>query len=1070
MLNTLILGSPENFVCPSVWFKYRDTIKTCLPAGDETRLNAFMAISSRNEQLVAYANRSQPATRHILVQLLDRTLQAPIPEELPQQCWNISKDKSALARALLEWCTSLYRPGKTKVFVASRILRHWSTLGLDATEEILEFLNTDACEEKERKDHLYHVVCELVRNGVFSVPRYAQWLIARGGLTNPDDVLPNGPAATRLLAEIPPGPLCESQQTIRSGILRRASFSVLDEAQDADLALRCIKQILGLPLDPNDPLIQRKPLSIEKLSKKISKSGRALKAEVGRWLRDSLVAPVQVLSDAEKGKKKASGPQISFTMFDHIRHVLEAAEDLSMFADILKSLIESSCVEVLAAITDTVCRHFYVFAALGAPKVMFIQLHKRLKVAYKEQGPAARPLLAALVSLAPRIPGMEELAAVMKRDLALSDRRNPVDACSPVSDNMLARLQDDDSDLEEIEKLLATSTSMDKKTLENLFHTIVQRLQACWCKDKDRQRAYSMLLTRLRRFDMQHFDSIMTKWLAYLRTDVSRPSVVQIYPLLVSVECLSMRTILSTTSESSTVMPPPSTGPTWPQVVQITCRTRYLQDVLRLLMTPIPPRYDLITSEETYRFSNLQEQVLRENPKDVLNLIGLAMAEYLYARSMGDSEGLPLDDTDAQRRFSQLIKLLVLKDAAGVGRALSLWASRKPDAFAGSWIDDMTTKLLIPTADKQIHVTFDQVLELTNEFTWPFCQVQLILSSSANAQNSQQAAERQQSHLDLLTNAMDRAIDKKNITWVGIVHSLNTEVTQHLKSRAQARFLGLIPSLRDPPPPDTVTEQALQVAENLLSVIEALMRGNPAGARQPQLVPDVAPKLIDLWELLCAPDFDNKQLILNKWLPIVLNFITLHSQGFDASKPNSELRGKLLVVCAGLIQELDCLHAPGMNTRALSRRIFDLSCVLSDNLPEETRNLCVRAVKDSAVAADPRMRYVFGIAPAAQSENLWLSQREKVPPAMTPGGGSGKGPNTNSNTNNFPTSTLPIAALILGTPTTLWGAEKQGMERLTPFTVRKWDIVSLPPQSVGENDTSLSLGLFEARGQRAWPK
>ncbi|KAK4168689.1 putative mediator of RNA polymerase II transcription [Cladorrhinum sp. PSN259] len=1095
MLNTLILGSPENFVCPSVWFKYRDTIKTCLPTGDEARLNSFLAISSRNEQLVAYANRSQPATRHILVQLLDRTLQQPIPEELPQQCWNISKDKSALARALLEWCTSLYRPGKTKVYVANRILRHWSTLGLDVTQEILKFLDTDPCEEMERKGHFYHVVCELVRNGVFSVPYYAQWLIGRGGLTNPNDVLPNGPAATRLLAEIPPGALPVSQQDIRTGILRRAAFSVADEAQNADLALKCIKQILGLPLDPNDPILRRKPWSIRKLSRNINSSGRALKAEVGRWLRDSLVVPTPAPSAVEKGKAKARGPQISSAMFDHIRHVLEAAEDLSMLSDILRSLIECSCIEVLAAITNTVCRHVLVFAALGVSKLMFIHLHKRLRILYKEQGLAARPLLAALVSLAPRVPGMEDLSAVLTRDLAMSDRRNPVDACSPVSDNMLARLQDDDSDLEEIEKILATGTSMDKKTLENLFHTIAQRLQAYWDKDKDRQRAYSMLLTRLRRFDIQHFDTIMGKWLAYLRTDVNRPSVIRIYPLLVSVGCLGMHTILSTTSDSSTIMPPPGNAPAWPQMVQITSRTRYLQDVLCLLMTPIPPDYDLITSEEIYRFSNLQEQILRDNPKELLNLVGLAMAEYLYARSMNDSGGLPLDDNGAQQRFSQLIKLLVLKDAAGVGKVLSMWASRNPDAFSGSWIDDMTTKLLIPTADRQIQVTFDQVLELTNEFTWPFCQVQLILSSSANAQNGQQAAERQQSHLDLLTNAMDRAIDKKNITWVGIVHSLNPEVSQHLRSRAQTRFLALIPSLRDPPPPDTNSEQALQVAENLLSVIEALMRGGPANTRQLQLVPDVAVKLMDLWELLCAPDFDNKQLILSKWLPIVLNFITLHSQGFDSSKPSSELRGKLLVVCAGLIQELDYLHGPDLNTRSLSKRIFDLSCVLSDNLPEDMRNLCIRAVKESSATADPRMRYVFGITSAPQSENLWLCQRERITPAAAVssasaasvgGSGPGRGPaatggltaiNTNTNTisnnnnnNNIPSSTAPIASMILGTPPTLWGVEKPGMERLSPFTVKKWDIVNVPPQSVGENDTSLSLALFEARGQRAWPK
>src|SRR5690606_35812842 len=115
----------ENFVSPSTWSKYRDALKACLPAGDEARHHSFDVINFRNEQLAASANRSQPAARHILVRILDGTLQAPMPTELPVQCWGISKDKEALARALLEWCTSLYRPGLAKIYVTSRILQHW---------------------------------------------------------------------------------------------------------------------------------------------------------------------------------------------------------------------------------------------------------------------------------------------------------------------------------------------------------------------------------------------------------------------------------------------------------------------------------------------------------------------------------------------------------------------------------------------------------------------------------------------------------------------------------------------------------------------------------------------------------------------------------------------------------------------------------------------------------------------------------------------------------------------------------------------------------------------------------
>ena len=1113
-LNTLILSSPENFVSPSTWSKYRDALRACLPAGDEARHNSFGAINLRNEQLAAAANRSQPAARHILVRMLDGTLQIPMPSELPVQCWGVSKDKSALARALLEWCTSLYRPGLAKVYVTSRILQHWSTLGLDATMAVLDFLDADACEEQGRKATLYHIVCELVRSSIFSVPRYVQWLIARGGLRNPEDVVPDGPGPTRLLAEIPTHALAASQQDLRSGMLRRAAFSVADEAQDAELAIKHLKHTFGLPLDPADPMLQRRPLSIAKLTKRIISASRALKAEIGCWLRASLAANVE-----EQEKEGAQAQDISPAIFYAVRSVLEAAEDFSMLGDILKTLTKHSCVEILAAIADTVSRHFFIFSALGASIPLFRNLHQRLKAAVREQGIALRPLLASLVTLAPRIPGMEELASQLKKDLALSDRQNPVDVCSPVSDNMVAQLQDGAGDLhEEIEKLLAGGSSLDRNTMERLFQTVVQRLQACWGDAKDKQRAYSTLLGRLRVFDTQHFDGLMVKWLLYLRTLGSRPSILRIFPLLVSVGCLDMSAILATAadfpgSQGTGIARAPTGGTSAPQVVQITYRTRYMQEVLLLLTAPIH-QDELMLADEAYRFSILQDQATRECPKEVLGLIFLALAEYSYARGQNDFENLPLESPSVQDKLIELLKRLVLRDATGVARALGV---KSPSPHVSGWIDCMTTKLLIPTADSQTHVTFDQVLELTNEFTLPFCQVKLALSLGSNDQNSsQEAADRQQSHVELFANAMDKAISAGNISWVGMLSCLSPDITQHLKVRAQSRFLDLLPSLRTPPSstatdPTTLT-QNLQMADNLLSVMDAIMRGSapPGGVRlqQPQLAPAVVDKLVDLWELLAAPEDpspletmqddggggcrgNSKAAVLHYWLPLTLNLITLHAQGFDLSKQSNEVRAKMLVACAGLMQELDLVYLPslpppllllmaggggdvpvpvsvpmpvdgGEGGMELARRVFDLSCLLVDNLAEDARAMCVRAVGGSVAAAgDGRLRYVLSVPGDGTGEGLVICQREKVVSSSGPGSAGGT-PNNRGGAAGSATPTTLFGGL-LGTPAALWGFERQTVERLSVFQYRRWETLSEPTPNVGENDTALSLGLFEAR-------
>jgi mediator of RNA polymerase II transcription subunit 12 len=38
----------------------------------------------------------------------------------------------------------------------------------------------------------------------------------------------------------------------------------------------------------------------------------------------------------------------------------------------------------------------------------------------------------------------------------------------------------------------------------------------------------------------------------------------------------------------------------------------------------------------------------------------------------------------------------------------------------------------------------------------------------------------------------------------------------------------------------------------------------------------------------------------------------------------------------------------------------------------------------------------------------------------------------------------------------------QGAEKLVPFVFRQWEMLSEPNPNIGENDTSLSLTLFEA--------
>lgn len=1013
LISNLMTTTPENFISPQSWMKHRDAVQTLLSADDENLQAAYRAIDVRNEQLVATSVRTQPAARHVLVKMLDASLQAPMSTDLPTQCWNVSLDKSALVRTLLEWCTSLYRPGFTKVYVSSRLLMVWSTFGLDVTAAVLDFVDADPLKELGRKTSTYHLVAELVRSGLFSVSHYIQWLIARGGLHDPADVAPDGPSSTRLLVELPVHVLTESLKTMRANLLSRAAYSVEDETTDAANAITCLKATLGMPLEDGE-VVNRKPMPVVRLAKRIKNSSRALKTEIGAWIRTNVIVELE-----REQKEAKEGPDMQPTTFNAIRTILEAAEDFVILALFLSNVCRTSNVEILASCADTISYHLPTIEAGGSAKIMFDLLMARLRSIVEEQGIAARPLLASLANLAPKIPGLEALGLQLKQELVRNDRSTAVDACSPVSDNMAARLQDEEGELhEEIEKLLMNGTSLDRNTMNRLFQTVVLRLQSGWEAPDEKHRAYAALLTRLRLFDEKHFDTILTKWIFQLRNMKDRPPIRQLFPLMVSLGCLSFSIILATASSEASHSS--SQGQS----------SKYSQEVVQVMTLPVTSN-GLLTPEEAYRFSILQSQVPKSHLTEMLALIRSALTEYASCRSRGEVQTLAFDDPDVRTRLMGLLGSLVLADSNAVSKALAI---KSPDPAVVKLIDSITTRLLIPTSTEDTQISFDQILELTNEFTLPFTKLKLSLSL-ASGDTSFDAQERMQSHLELFSKAMDSAIDARNITWTGMLPCLSPEITQHLKNRAQARFLDILPSAKVAAPVGRSQEQSIQMAENLLSVIDTIIRGGSMG-RPPQLVPAMVDKLADMWEILGSGDQASKAAMLSHWLPSLLTFLTLHTSTFDTSKASNEVRAKALLVLSGILQELDAMCLPDTPLPvALSQRVFDLALLLVDNLADDVRLQCVRALRETT--SDSRLRYLFSFAPSP-SENLMLAHKEKPAPGERPRG----------------TGLLGVNALA-------WQAQ-QVPERLTLFTFRRWEILNEPTPNVGENDTSLSLTLFDA--------
>lgn len=1036
LLHTLTKSNPESFVSPSSWQRYRDALHA-FPIPDEATQKAIDAIQIRNSRLLVSSSASPSTGRNQLVKLLDAALKQPTDRELATKCWTASDNKTLIMKTLVEWATSFHRPGLAKVYVAANLIRAWSNFRVSPTTPILEILDGIDPHDKTRKELVYLLVTELVRSGQFSFPQYVQWVIARGGYHEEADIDPEqGSCSSRLLVELPIHALTEKQRSERGSLLRRAgNYSIADEEQNITNALKCLKQALGLPLPPGDPLSERKPLSLRKLLKRVRNSSKALRSCIGSQLRDNMVSQFS----------KREQPPMSLTMFTSIRDIMEAVEDFSMLSDILKACTKIADAEILASCADTINANLQTFFAIGSAEMIFKSLTERLVSINEDQGLVPRPLLAALASLAQRMKGHETIAEQLRRELLQSDKNNATDACSPVSDMAPAPTPSVEGGLvEDIEKLLSSGTRLDPPNMNRLFRAIIPRLERGWFKKDNSSRVLATLLAKIRVFDPQHFDKLMTDWTSHLRTLLERPGLSDLFPVLISTGCLAMPILLSTASA-------PLSAPTLEAATKQHGSATYLQELLQLIITPLPPATGL-SAEEGYRFRTEQRCARFDQSKGLLNLIKNALLEYSGLRNISSGTMLLLDNEVYQDSLLETLRQLVLADPAAVSSAMSL----KSLPEAGDLVQKVTTNLLVPGNPGTSPMSFDEILHLANELTLPFCQLKLNLDLSMSQQAPGEGDDHA-SRFDRFAKAMDRAIETGNIMWTSLLPCLSDDITQHLKSQAHNGFLELIPSSKSVEDvTEAVSSQAIHMSQNLLEVVEAIISGQSL-PKMAQLTSVVVDKLIDLWEIIIAgPDErpETYDAVTRHWLPAMLRFITLHS--LSSEQPSAPLstasavkahvptahdtRARIILVLCGLMLELESI--PPDESGTLAQQVLDMAMLLVDTVPEDLRAQCAKTIllmpghlPSLSASSDPRLYYLFSTPPPAPTDSLMLSHREKAATAHS------------------------AAARGMGA---MYGIGPAVQERLSPFALRRWEVLSEPTPNVGENDTSLSLGLFEA--------
>lgn len=171
---------------PRVWADYHSTLESSIDRAKPNVASAFENVWRRNDRLSPPVHRrsgkSGDTPKRQLIQILDAVRTNLDIDQLSNICTSVIKDRDALVQVLLEWASSSYRVGLSRVYLVVRLLRRWNRGGMDTDEIILDFLsrsrrNTGICSY-----NVYLLVAELVRSRHFSVTRYLRWLIARGAL------------------------------------------------------------------------------------------------------------------------------------------------------------------------------------------------------------------------------------------------------------------------------------------------------------------------------------------------------------------------------------------------------------------------------------------------------------------------------------------------------------------------------------------------------------------------------------------------------------------------------------------------------------------------------------------------------------------------------------------------------------------------------------------------------------------------------------------------------------------------------------------------------------------------
>ncbi|KAH7057369.1 hypothetical protein B0J12DRAFT_775176 [Macrophomina phaseolina] len=1108
LITTLLMGHRNCMVIPRTWRKYRHFFDNMLKGSVHPALqSAIRSVIRRNERLTGWshnpAQTHQSPQKSVLSALDEISLDLNL-NEFSAQCVALMPDAQGLAVTVLQWACSLYREGSHRLYVAVRLLRKWKSKGADIDSAILAVLSDGQKLKGIKHRDFFRLVAELVRSKHFSVGRYLQWLIASGSLSAGGDVTKSEACSVRLIAEIPLQGLPEHVLNLRQSLLQTNLQNGANEALDLmDDHSVIFKQLWAIfDQDIGDEITFDIPFA---------NLSTGFRLEISHWLRQELLARLApTLEDDEMRDDFV----LTAPRFYAIRDVVEQLEDFTILADILGLAMQSNDLMVFAAIADTLNHHHRTFAAIGALRPLFnnlIELYGKARL----DKPLERSFLLALADLCCRLQTEPNLVVQLTSDITRLEQRSAVAACSPASDNM-ADFHGGKMDFdEEIDRILASGTSMDENMVARVFAKVVTRIEEQIGKESGRCSKFGQWLQRLKAFDDKTFDRHMSDTISSMMLGNGQ-SLLHILPCAVGSGSLSLDNFISFSETTIGFL----------RKTNVSAAANASLHVLDAIL-PMEGLQGFGLVQEIYRYRIEQEKLCQSSQGVALQLLRQAIE--LCSDSKDSKQPIQLESLLRNQRLLKVLRYHACRNAHEFCVAMGI-SPPSENADAAMALDEKRSTLIKTLFDALMDPSSslgltkldaeDQASTLVNaadDLSVPFCQLELQLLFKIQVLSDE---EGEIGVADAIIQAVKEAVENDKSIWSDLLTGLDAEMTRKVKpigrtspgrlmlmrsqirEYAETHILSAVSSLAKA---RTVNEELLlltsredhqRMLHRYLSVLN-LTAWSIDDKAQSQICAAILEKLRTLLELLSASSQSGQSvesreeitklrqgstaaIALSPWICAMLHLIVLHKSICQPSKASTSHQASLLWTLRTFL-----LHPELQSFPQTTEYILDVAASLSDDLPEEARAQLLR-YESTKATHDPRVAFLLGLPAAIQDS--WLGLITPIQPQSTG--------NTTSSASNNPAS---AAAAARGTAAQhqhqgFWQAQAQrtqaqqqrlgaagtgaaaqagGMNsnstqpveygKPVPYHLRRWEILPDSTSGSGPNDTALSLTLFDAK-------